>query len=110
MWIRKHSSGVVVCTASNQANLHSAYGVQLGLSEDYSDEETDKFTGSVGDTFDGTTATAVPANRPVYNPTAEELTKQKIEGYKLQAARDLASKAADVEVVTEIDKELAKLP
>jgi len=107
MWIRKHKNGTVVCQASNRANLHSKYGEQLGLSDDYADIEQE-FAGRVGDLADGTPQ---PENYP--KPTKEELVKQSVSGYREKAvlvlARQEALNASDDDAVAELNKQIGAL-
>lgn len=53
MWIRKHKDGTIICKASNKKNLHSSYGEELGLTNEYTDVEVDGPI-IIGDNINGT--------------------------------------------------------
>lgn len=72
MWIRVHKDGTVVCVASNRSNLHSAYGNQLKLTDEYTDSEVEQPL-IIGDKANGTKQ----LNRRV-QPNEEDLREAKI--------------------------------
>jgi len=93
---------IVVCRATNPANLHSSYGDRLGLSDDYVDCEL-AFELQPGDLADGTQK---PDNYP--QPSPEEIKQELVDLYlrkgALSVAREKAMAEDDADAVAAIDE------
>jgi len=96
---------IVVCRATNPANLHSAYGDRLGLSDDYVDREL-PIDVRPGDLADGTQK---PENYP--QPSPEEIRQELVDLYvrrgALSVAREKAIADANADAVAAIDEAIA---
>lgn len=75
-WIRRHKpTGTVVCQASNPKNLHSEYGKELGLSDEYEDLQTD-FKAPCGDKLIAGKAVECLEQRPKELPPTPGLAER----------------------------------
>ena len=87
-WIRRHRpTGTVVCQASNPKNLHSKYGEELGLTDEYEDMQAD-FKAPCGDKLIAGKSVECLAQRPKEPPQPPSLEDR---------VKELEAKLASVE-------------